>query len=256
MHNTVIVGEAVAGESAKLKQKLESLILTANRSNFDIAETLYAIKKKGFYAPFTTFREYCASLAIKPRKSQYLTRMVEIMEIVGISREKYEPLGMSRLREITSLNPVEIWQNPVSLEKTPMKEFIKGFVEYRTETGDFIDPKDLARNVRTLKGFVGENDFVVFPMSFQRSTLDNVVLPALELAKAHIGSVSKDDEGISQDASNSTAAARIFADYLSDPTNDFANLTYDPNVVEVDELLALQAKAEKDDNEDIPEVTV
>jgi hypothetical protein len=222
----VIVDSAIAGEAIETRHQLEQVISSMNRSKFDIAELLLKIKRKGYYAPYATFDEFRTSLKIKKRTSQYLTKMAAVMEEVGIPRSQYEPLGVSRLRDITSLEPTDIWTNPISGAKTPMRDFIIGFVEYRHEvTGDFIDPELLKRNVRTLKGFVGENDFEFFTFSFQRSTLETVVRPALELAKAHLGSVKKDDEGISQDATDSSAAVAIFADYLSDPTNDFANLT-------------------------------
>lgn len=221
----VIVDSVIAGEALATKHQLEQLILSVNRSSFDIADLLLTIKRKGYYAPFTTFKDYCNSLKIKPRKAQYLTRMADVMEEVGVPRFQYEPLGISRLRDITSLEPSDLWTNPLTGEKTPIREFIIGFINYREENGDFINPDRLTQNVRTLKGFVGENDFEFLTLSFQKSAMEQVVRPALELAKVHIGSVNKDDEGISQDATDSSAAVAIFADYLSDPTNDFANLT-------------------------------
>lgn len=253
----VIVDSAIAGEALATKHKLEEVISQANRSKFDIADLLLTIKRKGYYAPYTTFSEYRTSLKIKPRTSQYLTRMAAVMEEVGIPRSQYEPLGISRLRDITSLEPTEIWKNPITGISTPVREFIIGFVEYRTDDGDFIDPDDLKRNVRTLKGIVGENDFEFLTLSFQRATLASVVRPALELAKAHLGSVKKDDEGISQDATDSSAAVAIFADYLSDPTNNFANLTIEEPSLEVDpDIVEDWEWAKKETDENIPDITI
>jgi hypothetical protein len=216
----VIVDSAIAGEALSTKHELEALINTVNRSSFDIADLLHKVKKRGYYAPFTTFKEYYSTLKIKPRRAQYLTRMAEVMETVNVPRSQYEPLGIDRLREITSLEPTEVWKNPITGLSTPMREFIVGFVEYRTDTGDYIDINDLTKNVRTLKGFVGENDFVWLNLFVKRSALENTMRPALDLMKAHIGSVKKDDEGISQDANDGTAAEMIFADYLADPANN------------------------------------
>jgi hypothetical protein len=218
MKNTpqVIVGEVTPGEANKLKKQLESLIKSQESSNFDIGEICFAIKSKGMFAPFTTFQDYCKTLTkIKPRKLQYLTRMAQVMNAVGISREVYEPLGIARMREITSLDPDAEWTNPISSAKTPMKEFIVGFVE----AGETITTEQLKQNVKTLKGLTGENDIVWWNIPLTRSAFENTVTPALELTKANIGSVSKDDEGISKDASDATCVEAWAADVLADPAN-------------------------------------
>jgi hypothetical protein len=232
----VIVDSAIAGEAVTVKHRLEELIQNIDKNTFDIAELLYTIKKKGYYAPFNTFQEFRRSLKLKPRKSQYLTRIAGVMEEVGIPRSQYEPLGIARLRDIASLEPTEIWTNPVSLQSTPMREFIKGFVDYREDDGGYIDPEKLKINIRTLKGLVGENDFDWLHLYMKRSVIDNTARPALELMKAHIGSVGKDEEGISQDASDSRAAELIFADYLVDPANGLDTLYAASEDVESEEV--------------------
>jgi hypothetical protein len=50
--------------------------------------------------------------------------------------------------------------------------------------------------------------------------MDNTVRPALELAKNAIGSVGKDDEGVSQDASDGAALEAITAEFLANPANN------------------------------------
>jgi hypothetical protein len=212
----VIVGEVVAGEAHKAKKQLEGLIKFQETSNFDIATLCYTIKRKSLFHPFTTFQDYYKTLTkIKPRKIQYLTRMAEVMDKVGIPREVYEPLGISRLREITSLDPDGEWTNPNTKAVTPLREFIVGFVE----AGESITPEQLKNNVKTLKGLTGENDIVWWNVPFTRSAFENTITPALELSRANIGSVGKDDEGISKDASDSTIVEAWAADVLADPSN-------------------------------------
>lgn len=216
----VIVGEAVAGEAAAARKNLEALINSVNRSSFDIAELCHKVKSKGYYAPFTTFQEYSKTLKLKPRKIQYLTRMAGVFDQVGIKREVYEPLGIARCREITSLDPAAEWTNPESSLTTPVAEFIKGFVE----KGEEIDMDDLKRHVRTLKGFVGDNDLVWVNLCLTRSVHENTWRPAIDKAKALMGSVSKDDEGISQDASDGAAAEIIAVTFLNDPNVQYSQL--------------------------------
>lgn len=220
----VIVDSAIAGEAVAVRHQLEELIKNVDKNTFDIAELLYTIKKRGYYAPFNTFQDFRKSLKLKPRKSQYLTRIASVMDEVGIPRSQYEPLGIARLRDITSLEPSEVWTNPTTGDITPVREFITSFVEYREPSGDFIDPERLKKNVRVLKGLVGENDMDWLHLYMRVSAIEETARPALELMKAHIGSVRKDEEGISHDATDGQAAEMVFANYLSDPSNGLDTL--------------------------------
>lgn len=212
---TVIVGEIVAGAAAKARKQLEKLITDVNKSSFDIGDLLHTIKKNGYYDGYTTFQEYTATLDIKQRKLQYLRRIAEVMETVGISREKYEPLGIAKLREITSLKPEESWADPETGKSIPMREFIIGFVEKGSE----MDLEAIKLHVRTLKGFTGENDLVCMHLWFKRVTRDNVIQPAVELTRNAIGSVGKDDEGVSIDASESACVEAWAVEFLNNPAN-------------------------------------
>lgn len=230
---SVIVGQVAAGEAAETKSQLEGLIVTLEKSKFDVAELLYKIKIKGFYVGwgYSTFPEYSKTLKIKNRTVQYMTRIVGVMDEVGIKRDVYEPLGIAKLREITSLDPKAEWTNPVTGAKTPMIEFIKGFVEQ----GADIEVEKLKEHVRTLKGFVGENDLVFETLCMTRSAMENSWKPAIELAKAHIGSVAKDEDGMSKDASNGAAAEMVAVSYLNDPQNSLDALSQDEIFAEPEE---------------------
>lgn len=221
MSQIVISGEIVAGESAKTRALLVTLISSVNKSTFDIAELLYKVKKNGYYtAEHSTFKEYTESLDIKARKAQYLTRIVEVMDDVGVPRAQYEKLGVAKLREITSLDPNAVYKNPVSDDvPIPMKDFILDFVHHGVDT----DLDDIKKHVRTLKGFVGANDIEWRNIPFLRSVLEATIDPAIELARANIGSVGKDDEGISQDASDASCIEIWAAEYLNNPANNPMN---------------------------------
>jgi hypothetical protein len=210
-----IVGPVVAGEAAKTRKQLEQLIKKVNSSAFDIAELLHKIKKNGYYEGFTTFQEYVRTLEIKPRKAQYLRRIAEVMDVMGIAREKYEPLGVAKLREITSLNMDDTWVNPETKEETPIKAFIQGFID----KGADMTLDEIKNHVKTLKGLVGEDAMGWLHLYMKQMAIDQVVRPALDLAKAQIGSVGKDDEGISKDASDGAAAEVVFVAFLNDPAN-------------------------------------
>ena len=211
----VIVGQKVAGESAKIRKQLEQLIRKVNSSAFEIADLLHTIKKNGFYEGFTTFTDFVKTLEIKPRKAQYLRRIAEVMDEMQIAREKYEPLGIAKLREITSLNLGDTWINPESKEETPIKAFVAAFVD----KGKEMTLDEIKNHVKTLKGLTGSEAMAFVHLYMKQMAIDQVVRPALDLAKAQIGSVSKDDEGISHDASDGAAAEVVFVAFLNDPAN-------------------------------------
>jgi len=217
MHESVLVGDAVAGAAAKAMQHVQALIQNMNTQTFDLADALYEIKKNGYYqAQFSTFKDFTDSLSIKARKAQYLTRIVETFTAVGIERKQYEKLGIAKLREISSLDYNGIWTNPVTGEQKPMKDFIAGFVE----AGDDMELDTLKQHVRTLKGFVGDNDIVWKNLPFTRQVVEKTIDPAIELARANIGSVGKDEEGISKDASEAACFEVLAIEYLNDPGNN------------------------------------
>ena len=138
------------------------------------------------------------------------------MEEVGVTRAQYEPLGTAKLREITSLDASGIWKNPETLEEIPIKSFIVGFVEKGEEMG----LEEIKNHVKTLKGLSGD-PMCWIHLYMKQSVLDSTVRPALELAKKNIGSVGKDDEGISLDASDSKAVEIMAVEYLNDPANSY-----------------------------------
>lgn len=217
MFEAVTVGEVEAGRAAKVKQSLENLIHSLQKNTFDVAELLHEVKSKHYYSSwgFDTFKEYVNNLDIKSRKAQYLVRIVDVMNEVSIPRETYEPVGLSKLREITSLEPKETYTNKETGAITPLSEFITAFVE----KGKEMSLDDLKEHVRTLKGLTDENELVWLNFCLKKSVRDDVVKPALELAKANIGSVGKDEEGYSLDASDGRALEMVAIEYLNDPAN-------------------------------------
>jgi len=221
----VIVGEKVAGESAKVRKELEKTLKLSSCSMFDIADLCYKIKKNSLYEGFVTFNKFLESLNFKYSRLRYLTRMAEVMDIVGIPRTKYEPLGLSKLRSITSLDPEKTWVNPDTQEETPISAFIKGFVE----KGADMPLTEIDQHVRTLKGLVGAEAMGWMHLYMKQLAIEQVARPALDLAKAKIGSVGKDEEGNSKDATDGAAAEAIFAAFLSDPSNEMELLSDIPD---------------------------
>lgn len=212
-----IVGEVQAGRSQEVRNKLEGLLKTLQKSTFDVAELLHEVKSKGYFNTwgYATFKDYVAELDIKTRKAQYLVRIVDVMEALELDRNTYEPIGLSKLREITSLDPNGTYTNPKTGEVEPLKDYIGVLIE----KGKDLSLDEIKETVKTLKGLTGENELVWLNFSVKKAALEETIRPALDLAKMQIGSVGRDDEGNAVDASDGRALEVIAIEYLNDPRN-------------------------------------
>lgn len=209
-----IYGEQEAGRAAKVRKAVEDKIKGIMTSTFDIAELLFEIKSKHYYADwgYESFQEYVSTLQIKPRKAQYLVRMVEVMSAVEVERNTYEPIGLSKLREITSLDYEGDYTNPEDGAKTPYKDIIRGLVD---RAGD-MELGDIKKAVRILKGLTGEDELIWVNFSLKRSVKEEVLDPALKLAKLLIGDSGRDEEGMAIEASDGAALEIIAVEFLNE----------------------------------------
>lgn len=211
-----MIGDVVAGEGARLRFELAELIEKTDKSLFDIGHILNLIYKNHYFAPYNTFQEYVASTKLRTSKAQYLRKIASVMEQVGIPREEYEPVGITKLRAITSLKPENFWTNPETGEEIQLAIFISELVEKAPD----MSLKEIEEFVKTLKGLVDENEMVSRHFRVSRLVADNSIDPAIELAKKQIGSTHKDEEGISQDASDGACWEVIAVSFLLDPANE------------------------------------
>lgn len=211
-----MIGDRVAGEGAKLRAELAQLIEKTDKSLFDIGEILHRIYKNNYFAPYNTFQEYIASTKLRTSKAQYLRKIAAVMEQVEIPRDMYEPVGITKLRAITSLKPSESWTNPDTGEEIKLSVFIKELVEKAPD----MSLAEIEEFVKTLKGLVDENEMVSKHFRVSRLVAEAAIDPALELARKQIGSTHKDEEGVSQDASDGACWEVISVSFLLDPANE------------------------------------
>ena len=212
---SVIVGEQVAGQSAKIKKKALQLIDLQETCQYDLGEVLMQIQDTAAYTSwgFNTYSEWIKTTVLKTSKSRYLPQIARVMAAIGVPREKYEPLGRAKLRVIASLNPTDVFVHPVTKEETSMHNFIAAITD-KAITDPSYDLKEIKKNVRTLKGITGNRDVAFLGFPLLRLALDNVVTPAIEHCQALIGSVGKDEEGKSIEASIGTCIERICAEWM------------------------------------------
>lgn len=228
--NSYILGEVVSGESKKARDKLEQLIKGAHRNTFEIGRQLHVIHSKGYYDGYTTFTEYLSTLDFKLRKSQYLRRIAEVMDILGIPPETYEPVGLSKLREICSLDLSKTWTNPETGEEIPMGIFIAGFMDKAL----LMTVDEVKAFVRTLKGLSVDDEMVGRHFYVSKQVDEEIVKPAIETAKKLIGSVGRDEEGVAKDPSDGRALEAICVEFLNDPANAFLSEKAQAKVLDMD----------------------
>jgi hypothetical protein len=203
-----IHAEVEAGVAAKYRKQLNALIKTVNQSTFDIMDTLHEIKTKGYYAPkFDTFKEFTSSIDMKATKAYYLVRIKETMLASGISREQYEKVGVSKLRILSRIELVKDGQ-PALWDGIPVTNAIKSIVESNPPI------EEINTIVAAIQGLTGDDAMTWLNVAVKQGA-KKVIRQAIDLAKKMIGSVSKDDEGMSKDASDGAALEVIALDFIS-----------------------------------------
>jgi hypothetical protein len=209
---TAVIGEIEAGQAAKVRKQLKDLIKSVNTSTFDIMDLLHEVSVNKYYQPkYETFKDFCKSLDMKSSKSYYLVRIKEKMLLAGIDRATYEPVGITKLRVIAQLQPTD--------EDGKVSQIVLDQIKILVMKAPSKTAEELQTEVDTYQGNVGDEawDFMSFRL---KKSQKEVVKQALELVKAQIGSVGKDADGNSTDASDGSALEKMALDYLSDPNNE------------------------------------
>ncbi|SRR6266496_59274 len=213
MADTVIVGEQEAGRATTVRRAINKLVAATNSTAFDLAELLYESKAKLYFTGwgFESFSKYAKSLNMKYTRSYYLVRIVENMKAAGLEREQYEPVGMTKLRTISRLKPeTEFNGTPVSL-----------LIRELTLKAEGMTPEEVQYEVDTIMGMTEDESMVWWNVKIKKLARENVIRPAVEKAKKHIGTnPSPDDEGVFIDASDGRALELIAANFLADPNFD------------------------------------
>lgn len=211
-------GEAVAGRAAAVRRELLKLDSSLEDMSFDLAELLAEVRGAALYGAwgFSTFEDYVsAELNTKLRRAQYLTRIVQVCTACGIERLDYQPAGITKLREITRLNPEGSFWNTETKESEPLKGHIQRLVKAAPQ----MKQAEVVEEVKRLMGLVGDDAMENRTFSWKRAVIENVIEPAQELARRKMGSAGRDEEGNAIDYSASAAEEVIHQEFLNDPSN-------------------------------------
>jgi hypothetical protein len=208
----VVVGEVEAGRAASVKRAINKLISGVNQSTFDLAEKLYEVKTNQYFTAYgyESFSKFVKDLAgLKYSKGFYLVKICSLMAGAAVSREQYEPVGLTKLRAISKL----------SLEGEFAGEPMPLVVRELTLKAAVMEYEQVVEEVNKILGLTEDESMVWLNFSVKKSVRDLVILPAIELAIKHMPeSQTTDDEGNHIDPSKGAAMECICADFLSSPT--------------------------------------
>ena len=209
-----IHGEAIAGRSATVRKQLIMLVGNIKQNTFDLMDLLMEAKANNYPAQwgFASVTDYGAQeLGLKERKTQYLIRIGEVCKAVGLKRADYETAGVSKLRDICTLDPEGSWFNPETKTNEPLDEWIVGLItDAENQTA-----KEISEAVLKLKDLIGPDRPVVRSCSMSQSTWDNVVKVAYERVRMKLGSAGRDDQGMAKEYSDGACLECICADWLA-----------------------------------------
>jgi hypothetical protein len=215
MQDTVIVGEVEAGQAAQVRRSLKRAITQINTSTFDVVELLHRVRKDHLYTELS-WSDFTKTLELKSSKALYLTRIGEVMDAIGCTRDQYEPIGVTKLRAITRLEPTDTYVNPITHEERSMSDYIKGLMEMAPET----TADKLEQHVRVLMGETGENDFTWLNIRLPRLVMTNTIKPAMDKAAINLGTVAADAEGVAVEAKDWRKLEVLAVEYLNDSSTN------------------------------------
>ena len=216
MNEQAIVGENIAGQATALRKRLLLLSENLKEQTFDLAAALTEAKKYWSQWGYESLGDYSEQeLNIKERKARYLVRIVEVCAAVGVKREHYELVGITKLREITTLDPKATFFNKETKENEPMSDHIFKLLWDAQE----MTAEQIEKEVKRLKGQDGPNAQVMRSFGVTQSCWTEVISVALELARRNLGSKGRDSEGSAIEYSDGACYEALAANYINDPNN-------------------------------------
>jgi len=216
-----IHGEAVAGRSASVRKQLTLLVGDIKESTFDLADLLFEAQESGYISSwgFENLGDFAEQeLGLRERKAQYLVRITKVCRAVGLKRADYEKAGISKLREITTLDPEGTFWNIETKTSEPLDEHI---VRLITEAED-MDREEVTDEVLRLKGMVGEDRPAVRSFTTTQSAWENTIKRAYERMRMKLGSSGRDESGMAKEYSDGVCVEMICAEWLAGEADEDA----------------------------------
>ena len=216
---SAIHGEAIAGRAATVRKELSRMVASMAISTFDVIALLVEVQENSYASQwgFTSVIEYGQKeLKLKKRKIQYLARIGRVAKAVGLTRSQYERAGVTKLREITTLNPEGTYWNKEEKVSEPLADHIVRLIL----DSDELTVEQVKEEVLRLQGRTGPDRPVTRSYTVPQSVEDKVIKVAVEKARMLLGSAKRDAEGNAEDYSVGVCLEVICATFNADPNNE------------------------------------
>jgi len=216
IHGEAVAGHAVAMQALRKRMLLLSTDLT--RNTFDLAEAFLEAQESHCYAEwgFGSLGDYASlELGIKHRKAQYLARIVRVCRECGVARKDYEPVGVTKLREITRLDTGTTFYNPDTKTHEPMVDHIVRLIAEAPENTTVEVEQEVAR----MMGMTGDNAMVTRTYKVTQSCWENVIARCFEAIRRRLGSAGRDEAGKAKEYPDGAVIEALCAEYNADPSN-------------------------------------
>jgi hypothetical protein len=180
---------------------------------------------------FDSLGEYASiELGIKHRRAQYLARIARVCRDVGVVRADYEKVDVTKLREITTLNPKEKFFNQEEKKLEPMVDHIVRLIAEAPE----MTTEEVDQEVARLKGMTGENAMVLRNYKVTLSAWENTISRCYESVRRRLGSKGRDGTGAAIEYPDGAVIEALCAEYNADPRNFMEETDCSQDQVEVD----------------------
>jgi hypothetical protein len=200
-----------------VRKKIEEIRKSISGRFFDLGELLKEIRDGGFHMTwgFANFGEWLGSsgLDLKERSAYYLIKIIEMGKELEIPREQLEGVKISKLREISTLDP--------KTEGDQIKRLIQACTP-NAEGEEEMSLDEVRESVAKVKA--GDDKiatYVFMTIKVTKTVKEEVIDPAIEIARAiHGDTINSDSEP--QEISPARAIELICADFLAnaDPSQE------------------------------------
>ena len=192
-----------------VRKKIAEIKKSMSGHFFELGDLLKETRDGGYHMTwgFANFGEWLdtSGLDMSERAAYYLIKIVELGAALNIPREKLEQVKISKLREIASLDFVK--------DAKKIRKLVDSCIP--DKDGNEMSLEDVRQNVAKVKAGDDKLDvFVFMTIKVTKSCKEEVIDPAIEMARAEYGDTLKAD-GEGGEITPCRAIEMILANYMA-----------------------------------------
>lgn len=205
---TLVVAGSEEERALVVREQIESIRSNMHDGVFELAELLTEARDAEYHKfwGFTRFGDWIeqgSNLDMSQRTAYYLIKIIEKSRLLGISRETLKLAGISKLKEI------------FTLELPDFNTQVKSLVAHAPDKSLM----DIKNEVAQLKTAGGIQPFVYITLKLPKSVKEETIDPAFELLRKKYGDYKDPQTGESIDITDGKCLEFIAVEFLQDPHN-------------------------------------